>query len=234
MGDPRTISDALSRSESHLDAMTRGDEHSTLERWQSRCPELAFAPISSPAEMKGWLRHQSPLVAGAVLRCLTCEAQAGDQAALLMLVCCLSPGIRALASRTRISVDEAVSELVVGILEYPVARRSSIAGGLLLDARNRIHRHHQRGRRMSPIDQHPGLAHVADDRDTTPPAQRIVQLVCQAHKDGVINQTDAELIIHTRVGGHQVRPIAQQLGLSPSAAYQRRNRAEARLAHAAR
>src|SRR6266511_739410 len=115
MGDPRTISDALSRSESHLDAMTRGDEHSTLERWQSRCPELAFAPISSPAEMKGWLRHQSPLVAGAVLRCLTCEAQAGDQAALLMLVCCLSPGIRALASRTRISVDEAVSELVVGI-----------------------------------------------------------------------------------------------------------------------
>jgi hypothetical protein len=234
MGHPMTAADALSRSESHLELLTRGDEAATLGRWRCRCPELGPAPISTPCEIVGWLRDQPAMVTDAVLRFLTYEAQMGDQVALLVLVGCLSPGIRALANRTGITIDEAVSELVVGILEYPVARRSSIAGGLLLDARNRIHRHHQRNRRLQPIDQHPHVVHVADERDPTPPAQRIVQLVCEAHKDGVINQTDAELIIHTRVGGHQVRPIARRLGISPSAAYQRRHRAEARLAHAAR
>lgn len=234
MGQSTTGSDALGRSESHLDLLTRGQERTTLGRWRSRCPQLAHAPIAGPTEVKEWLRHQPALDVDAVLRCLAYEAQGGDQAALLVLVACLSPGIRSLATRTGITIDEAVSELVVGILEYPVARRSSVAGGLLLDARNRLHRHHQRSRKMQPIDQHPGVAHVPDERDATPPAQQIVQLVAQAHRDGVINQTDAELIIHTRVGGHQVRPIAQQLGLSPSAAYQRRTRAEARLAMAAR
>jgi hypothetical protein len=58
----------------------------------------------------------------------------------------------------------------------------------------------------------------------------VVQLVCQAHRDGILNRTDAHLILHTRIGGHHVKPIATELGLSTTAAYQRRSRAEARLA----
>jgi hypothetical protein len=53
--------------------------------------------------------------------------------------------------------------------------------------------------------------------------------VCQAHRQGLLDLTEAELIIHTRLNGHQVKPVAALLGLSPSAAYQRRSRAEARL-----
>ena len=59
--------------------------------------------------------------------------------------------------------------------------------------------------------------------------RRILDLVCQAHRKGLLDRTEVRLIIDTRLGGHRVKPIAQRLGLSPSAAYQRRSRAEARL-----
>jgi DNA-directed RNA polymerase specialized sigma24 family protein len=227
--------DALSRAERHLHLVTRGNERATLERWRATCPRLAEAPITAPAQLRAWLRQLPASRADAVLGQLVRHAQKGDAAALLAVVVCLGPGLRSLVARTGVSTDEAVSEITLGVLSFPVDRRTSIAGGLLLDARNRIHRAARRDGRTDPLDDdelsHPVAA--GELGATSPPAQRIVQLVCQAHRQGLLDRTDARLILDTRLGGHKVKPIADVLGLTPSAAYQRRSRAEARLVEVA-
>ena len=233
-----THTDALSRTEAHLAILTRGREQHVLNRWRGFCPDLADADIDAPTELRAWVHRLPTERADRVLRHLVLAAQQQDAAALLAVIACLAPGIRALAARATITCNEAVSEVAVGILDYPVERRNSIAAGLLLDARNRLHRSRQRRLRMCPYDEstvpearstvNPGND---DPREVTPPAQRIVQLVCQAHQQGILNRVDAELILHTRVAGHRVKPVANELGLSTTAAYQRRSRAEARLAH---
>jgi DNA-directed RNA polymerase specialized sigma24 family protein len=230
-----TTSDALRRAEHHLHLVTRGRERATLDRWRTGCAELAGAPVSAPSQVQGWLRRAPTRLADRVLGELVRHAQRGDSAALLTAIICLGPGLRALTARTGVTVDEAVSEIAMGILSYPVDRRSSVAGGLLLDARNRIHRAGLRSRRTDPLTDDETAHPVAGGElgTTVPPAQRIVQLVCDAHREGLLDRTEARLILDTRLGGHKVKPVADILGLSPSAAYQRRSRAEARLAHVA-
>lgn len=231
---PTASGDALARAERHLRLSTRGREQAVLDRWRASCPELADAPVTSPAGIRAWARRLPTSTADRLLAQLVALAQRGDEDALLVVVACLEPGLRSLAARTGISVDEAVSEITLGILTYPVERRTSIAGGLLLDARNRLHRTAQRHRPHHSLDEEAThLVATGELGDATPAAQRIVQLVCQAHREGLLDHTDARLILHTRLGGHRVTPVARRLGLTPSAAYQRRTRAEARLTHVA-
>jgi hypothetical protein len=243
----RIVPDALGHAESHLTRVSRGREQQVLTRWRRECPDMTEAPIRTLAELKDWV-HRLPADRGDdVLRYLVLEAQRRERPstvsrlgmdeeslALLAVIVCLAPGIRSLAARTSISCNEAVSELALGILDFPVERRTRVAAGLLLDARNRLHRSAQRQRRLCALDE----AAVAEGRrprlpedpqEARPAAQRVVQLVCQAHRAGILNHADARLILHTRIGGHQVQPIATELGLSTTAAYQRRSRAEARL-----
>jgi hypothetical protein len=222
--------DALARTELHLRLASRGRAaQRTIIRWASACPELSVSGLRSPGQIVGWMRRLPTDRADRVLGRLVGHAQRNDHAALLAVLACLAPGIRSLAARMAANLDEVVSEVTLGILVYPVDRRSSVAGGLLLDARNRLHRAAQRAARTQPLDEadHPEapgeLGHLAA------PGQRAVQLVCQAHREGLIDHTDAQLILHTRIAGHPVKPVARRLGLSPSAAYQRRHRAETRL-----
>jgi hypothetical protein len=223
--------DALASTERHLRWSTRGSEAATLKRWGDRCPALQEAGLIAPTDVRAWLRTLPTKAADAVLGRLVGLAQEGDSAALLTVIVCLTPGIRNLATRSAVTTDEAVSEIALGILDYPLDRRTSIAGGLLLDARNRIYRAAQRAARSEPFDDddtsHP--AAPGELGTTTPPAQRIIQLVCQGRRAGLLDQTEAQLIIDTRLNGHRVKPVAEELGLTPSAAYQRRSRAEARL-----
>lgn len=223
--------DALVSAERHLQLSTRGCEHDTLRRWGARCTPLMEADLTGPTDVKAWLRSLPTRAADAVLGHLVGLAQGGDSAAFMTVLVCLAPGIRNLALRSAVSTDEAVSEVALGILDYPWERRGSIAGGLLLDARNRLYRAARRAARSVPFDDddtsHP--AAPGELGTTTPPAQRIIQLVCQGRRQGLLDPTEAQLIIDTRLNGHRVKPVAEELGLTPSAAYQRRSRAEARL-----
>lgn len=223
--------DALASTERHLRLITRGCEAETLRRWGARCTPLSDAGLAAPTEVKQWLRSLPTKAADAVLGRLVGFAQRGDSPALLTVIVCLGPGIRNLANRTSVTTDEAVSEIALGILDYPLERRTSVAGGLLLDARNRLYRAARRAARSEPFDDddasHP--AAPGELGTTVPPAQRIIQLVCQGCRAGLLDHTEAQLIIDTRLNGHRVKPVAEELGLTPSAAYQRRSRAEARL-----
>lgn len=223
--------DALASTERHLRLMTRGREDETLKRWGASCPPLGDAGLAAPTDVKGWLRTLPNRFADGVLGRLVGCAQDGDSPALLTVIVCLEPGIRNLATRSAVTTAEAVSEIALGILDYPLDRRTSVAGGLLLDARNRIHRAAQRAARSEPFDDDDASHPPAPGElgTTTPPAQAIIQLVCQGRRAGLLDPTEAQLIIDTRLNGHRVKPVAEQLGLTPSAAYQRRSRAEARL-----
>jgi len=225
--------DALASTERHLRLMIRGREDETLKRWGAGCPGLRDADLASPADVKAWLRTLPTRAADVVLGGLVGQAQRGDSPALLTVIACLEPGIRNLAARSAVTTAEAVSEIALGILDYPLDRRTSVAGGLLLDARNRIYRAAQRAARSEPFDDddtsHPPAP--GELGTTTPPAQAVIELVCQGRREGLLDPTEAQLIIDTRLHGHRVKPVAEQLGLTPSAAYQRRSRAEARLTH---
>lgn len=245
----RIVRDALGHAETHLTRLSRGREQQVLTRWRRQCTDLARAPIGTLAELKGWVHRLPADRADDVLRYLVTEAQqrepsnrppvaavtpTDDELALLAVIVCLAPGIRSLAARTSITCDEAVSEVALGVLDFPVERRSRVAAGLLLDARNRLHRHAQRQSQLCTLDEatvaearRPRLPE--DPQEARPAAQRVVQLVCQAHRAGILSHADTRLILHTRIAGHQVQPIATELGLSTTAAYQRRSRAEARL-----
>ena len=223
--------DALASTERHLRLMTRGHEGDTLKRWGAGCSPLLEAGLGAPTDVKSWLRSLPTPSADGVLGRLVHFAQGGDSPALLTVIVCLEPGIRNLATRSAVTTAEAVSEIALGILDYPLDRRTSVAGGLLLDARNRIYRAAQRAARSAPFDDDDASHPPAPGElgTTTPPAQRIIQLVCQGRREGLLDQMEAQLIIDTRLNGHRVKPVAEQLGLTTSAAYQRRSRAEARL-----
>lgn len=221
--------DMLRRAELQLGALTRGSERVTLDRWRDACTELAHASISCPTQLRGWLRQRPTQRADEVLRSLVGLAQRGDTVALLAVLVCLAPGIRTLARRTSVSIDEAMSEVTLGILEYPVTRRRSVAGGLLLDARNRITRTARRtpeptdafGSQTDGTADGPG---ASAGEPTT--AERILALICEARRRNILNEDDAQLIVDTRLSGERVAPAAARLGISPEAAYQRRTRAE--------
>lgn len=224
-----STSDCLGRAEEQLDLLTRGRERSTLRRWRDASVELADAAISRPGQLRGWLRHRPTPLADEALRGLVRLAQQGDGSALLGVLVCLAPGIRTLARRTGVSLDEAMSEVTVGVLEYPYARRRSIAAGLLLDARNRI----GRAARSSPV---PTPDQQLDERGGRPTAsaeptaaERVLALLCDARRKNIVDRDEAQLIVDTRLSGEQVAPVATRLGISPAAAYQRRSRAERRL-----
>jgi hypothetical protein len=221
--------DALARTERHLHMLRPTEANRTMMRWRATCPELEAAGLIRPGELWSWLRQLPIRAADVVLGTLVRHVQHGDGTALLTVLVCLAPGIRSLAARTGSTVDEVVSEVSLGLFDYPVDRRTSIAGGVLLDTRNRLHRAEQRTSRTQPLDDtdHPEAQGELGDEGTS--TRRAVRLVCQAHRQGVIDRTDTQLILHTRIAGHPVKPVAHHLGLSPSAAYQRRQRAETRL-----
>jgi hypothetical protein len=234
------VADALGRTERHLSTVSRARGHDAVDRWRAGCPDLAGADTRTgtdagtagmtAAELPGWLHDQPADVAHRVLGHLVGMAQSGDQLALVVVLVCLGPGIRALAARTGVRVDEVVSEVALGAMTFPVARRTSVAGGLLLDARNRLGRAARRAGRTEPLGDEAAHPVAPGELGTVvPAAQQVVQIVSQAHRDGVVDRTEARLILDTRVGGHGVRPVAHRLGLTPTAAYQRRTRAEKRL-----
>lgn len=221
----RTV-DCLGRAEAHLTMLTRGREQDTLDRWRDASDALATLTVDRPTELQAWIRERPASHADDALRGLVQLAQRGDLTALLATLVCLAPGIRALARRTGVSLDEAMSEVSLGVLEFPHARRSSVAGGLLLDARNRITRSARRAPMPVQLTEDAPTQQVPAEPTA---AERVLAVICEARRRHELNHDDAQLIVDTRLSGQRVAPAAARLGISAAAAYQRRTRAEQRL-----
>jgi hypothetical protein len=227
---------ALSRFEQQLH-LTRRQGRAVIARWSSDHPSLGSATLDSPADLPAWIWSLPINDADDVLRHLIRLAQRGDELASLTVLACLRPGLCSLAKRIGESLDEVVAEAAVLLFEYPYDRRRRVAAGFLLDLRKRFW---VRRRRLAKevLDDDP-----AEHLDAMPAtgelgvqlsaAERLVDLVWTVWRAGQLDEDQARLIIETRVLGDQMAIAARRRGVTRRAAFERRVRAEARLARAA-
>ena len=226
-------SNALSRVEAELRGHAGRRGRRVIERWGDRCPPLADAGLGEPGEVPAWVWSLDPGDADVVLRVLVEQAQAGDAVAATAVLACLRPGICALAVRTGMAADEIVSEAAVAVLRFPVARRASVAGQILLDVRRAVRRERERQRDVVEGDTRVVLekTEAPGELGAEPSmAEQVVALVVRARQADVIGDDDARLILETRVAGEAMTAAAARRSIGRTAAYQRRQRAEARLA----
>lgn len=226
-------SNALSRLAAELRGLSGRRGRRVLEQWADQCALLADAGLGSPGEVPGWVWSLAPGEADAVLRVLVEQAQSGDALAAAALLVCLRPGMCALAVGTGLPVDEIVSEAAFAVLRFPVARRASVAGQILLDVRRAVRRQRERQRDVLDGDTRVALEGIEASGElgveqSTP--ETLVALVAGAWRAGELGGDDARLILETRVAGDAMTVAAARRSVSRTAAYQRRQRAEARLA----
>lgn len=204
-----------------------------LERWERACPLLGSGGLRSPRDLPKWVWSLGRDDADRVLRMLVAQAQAGDAAAVAAVLACLRPGLFALAVRTGLSVDEVLSEVALGLLRFPLARRASVAGQLLLDARRVIGRRREKERDVLEGDTRVALEDVEAPGELgveVSAAEQLVQMVVAAWRAGDVGTDEARLILETRIAGTSVAAAAARRSVNRTAAYQRRQRAEKRLA----
>jgi hypothetical protein len=231
----RAMVNVLHRLEGELARPAGREGRVAVRSWAARCPELLAAGVVEPGEIPGWLSERG--ASSDLFRVLVEFAQAGDPVALSTLLVSLAPGLCALAGRVRVPVDEVVSEAASVVLDFPFARRRTVPGQLLLDTRKRFSREGERQRlRETPV----GDTRVLGDREApdgrgvdASAADQLSALVVRAWRLGVLDLDQARLVLETRVWGVSVVEAAARRGISRSAVYCRRDRAEARLGEVA-
>jgi DNA-directed RNA polymerase specialized sigma24 family protein len=145
-----------------------------------------------------------------------------DTLAARTLLQAVLPGIRALVGRSSALAPQedlvatAVGEAWARIVTYPVSSRPErIAANVLLDAQQRIHRASRPPLPPRALDSGP-----QGDFD-------IVDFLDLAHR--ALSESQATLILRTRLGGVPVREVAAEAGCTPAAVRERRRRAERQL-----
>lgn len=234
-----------------LRAPSRRRSRAVIERWAGRAPDLGHPAVTAPADVPRWLARQPRHVTDAVLAALVGLAQEGDPLAFTCVLVCLRPGACRLIASLPVTEGEVVSELALRLSDYPVARRPrAVAGGILLDVRNRLCRAARRAGREMPSGAglppvladavHAPRPRVASPTGTGPvdtversAGDTLVDVVAAAHRAGALSAGDASLILRWRLLDEPPHVTARRHGTSPSAAKKRRQRAEARLLAAA-
>jgi hypothetical protein len=187
------------------------------------------------ADLERYVRGAGPAEADAVLLALvTRVVERGDELAARVLLQLLLPGTRNLARRWWALGDHderaaaAVAAVYHRIRTYPLVRRPGrIAANVLLDAARDL-------RRAVPTEG----STWADDRDRSAvvdatPAHAAVELadvLTDAVDDGVLDLRDARLIAQSRIGGQRVADLAARQHIGSRTLWDRRQRAERRLA----
>jgi hypothetical protein len=207
-----------------------------MAAWAGGCSLLAGAGLSAPSEVPGWVWGLGLEDADRVLRALVGLAQSGDDLAVLTALACMRPGVCALAGATGVPIDDVVSELTAVVLEFPLARRRSVAGQLLLDVRKRLVKR-EATREAPEGDTRLRLEDLEAPGELgagARVAEQLSELVLDAWRGGHLSGDAARLVLLTRVWGEPVSVAAARLGVNPTTARVRRARAEARIARALR
>ena len=213
-----------------------GVDRAAARRLRAVC-ELAGG-ASQLDDLERHVRAAGPEEADEVLLALvTRVVDGGDQLAARVLLQLLLPGTRNLARRWWALGDPderaaaAVSAVYGRIRTYPLARRPGrIAANVLLDAARDLRRQVPRVVTTAVAD--PALHHRSEPVTTpvTNPAAELAEVLADAVTDGLLDLEDAQLIAQSRIGGRRVADIAAGHRLGTRALWDRRQRAEARLA----
>jgi DNA-directed RNA polymerase specialized sigma24 family protein len=213
-----------------------GSDQAAARRLRAVCDLAGNATTLDGLERH--VRSSGPETADRVLLALaTRVVNDGDELAARVLLQLLLPGTRNLARRWWALGDPderaaaAVSAVYGRIRTYPLARRPGrIAANVLLDAARDLRRQVPRVVATAVADP---AAHHGSEPVTVAgmdPATELAQVLADAVNDGVLGLEDAQLIAQSRIGGHRVADIAAGHRLGTRALWDRRQRAEARLA----
>jgi hypothetical protein len=188
------------------------------------------------AGVEAYVRAGGPEAADRVLVALAARAvhHPDDPLPARVLLQLLLPGARNLARRWWAlgDADERAAAAVAAVYHrirtYPIERRPGrVAANVLLDAAREL-------RRAVPKVPTMPLAEprVAERLDTANAAVELAEVLRDAVADGVIDAADAQLIARSRIAGHRVADIATTHRLGTRALWDRRQRAEHKLAAA--
>ena len=191
--------------------------------------------VPSLAELEQRVRAAGPEEADQVLLGLvTRVVRERDDLAARVLLQLLLPGTRNLARRWWALGDPderaaaAVTAVYHRIRTYPLDRRPGrIAANVLLDAARDLRRAVPR-LVTTPVPD----PRAPEQLPTANPAVELVEVLSDAVHDGILAADDAQLIARSRIAGHRVADIARHHALSTRALWDRRHRAEAKLATA--
>ena len=223
----------------HLD---REWQHIAASRSSTRRlrPVCDLAGVVSPAELERYVRSAAPEDADRILLALVERALAGDQLSARTLLQLLLPGTRNLARRWWAlgDADERAAAAVTAVYHrirtYPLERRPGrVAANILLDAARELRRAVPRVVATPTADP---TVHVRGHADAAAshPAAELAEVLSEAVHAGVLDLGDAQLIARSRIAGHRVADIARHHHLGTRALWDRHQRAERRLAAAAR
>lgn len=227
----------LKQVEAELERISGRRCAAVLDRWRQRQPVLAVPEVRSLAELPGWVWAQRYARADQVVRCLVALAQDGEQLAALLVIACLRPGLCALARRMHVDTDDVVPELTLAVLEFPLDRRCTVAGQLLLEARLRLFRQAEKRQKdrshlldggQDLLDRVVGTTGQGLCRSVL---EEIAVRVIDAWQEGRLTEDTARVILETRVAGESVASAATRRSVSCKTLLQRRWRGEAVLAH---
>jgi hypothetical protein len=190
--------------------------------------------------LERYVRGADPAAADRILLALVSRTVVDDDTlAARVLLQLLLPGTRNLARRWWALGDHderaaaAVAAVYARIRRYPLARRPGrIAANVLLDAARDLRRAVPPATTCASADP-TLLAGVAGERASAPPDTAAVELaavLCDAVDDGTLDRRDAQLIAQSRIAGHRVADLAARTGLGSRTLWDRRQRAERRLA----
>lgn len=185
-------------------------------------------------EIERYVRASTPEEADRILLALvTRVVDHDDELAARVLLQLLMPGTRNLARRWWALGDPeeraaaAVCAVYNRIRTYPLARRPGrVAANVLLDAARELRRSLPRVV-ATPTAEIVATPDPAADRNA---AHELAEVLADAVADGVIDLRDARLIAHTRIAGRRVQDIARDDRLGSRGLWDRRQRAERRLA----
>ena len=187
------------------------------------------------ADVECYVRTAEPVVADGVLLALVTRAVDDDPLAARVLLQLLLPGTRNLARRWWALGDHderaaaAVSAVYSRIRSYPVERRPGrVAANILMDAARELRRAVPRVVTTPTAD--PSVHIVQHDDPSTHAGVELAEVLCDAVQAGVLDRRDAELIARSRIAGHRVADIARHHRLGTRALWDRRQRAESKLA----
>lgn len=211
-----------------------------LRRWADREPALAgcqdlhqlHAEVHDRSRPEAADRRLAALIRWAAI-------DGGDDLlAARTVLQLLLPGAVRLSQQVRSMVPEpgeelpvVVSELTVGIRTFPWQRRPRrIAANLLLDARQRISRRHERHRREVTIglDPYPRPPAVHDGHAVA----ELQDLIGWAVRTEVLTIFEARLLVAWHVAQLPMSKLVAAFGKSRSALFQSRALAESKLRHA--
>lgn len=225
--------DLIAQLEAEWPPLAAGALQPRLRAWATEEP--ALAGFATPQHLLRHLRtlRGRPRAEDAILAALVRQAQADPLAARVVLQALL-PGLKALAGRILLEAserEEVWSALLAHCWErirrYPIDRRPArIAANVLLDTLKKTTWELKRQRYLrdqetseTPPDR---VAVVGVDRD-------VEQLLEQAIGAGALSAEEADLILRTRIDGHDLHALAHEVGVAYHTLTVRRLRAEKRL-----